>query len=506
MATATFRDYELDGRHIDLLDRTSVTDAGLSQHNSQWASLRAMYTTDKMGIEHKVSFFRNDNPDNNVDAHVFFSEDLLPSSQSRRAEETLTLSPSIYGRYYFLMPKENTLVFSWNFSYGNTRRNSSYRLGDLDPIINDNRERVYTPNANLSYSKGLGHNNTFRTSLMTYTSIYDTRYAGSYVDRQKLVSSENMLFLEYMQNWAIGLSLYSRVGASYVIGRVNGINTLEQWNPRLGMQLQYQINSRHSASISAWWGNSHPGPAASNTAIVQSDELMWLMGNPGLRNTIFQMVDVSYNFIPTDKLSFSFYAQYEGNPHKQAYEYMVLPGYNGLVRRTINSGTAHDWIGVISGSLKLLGNALNLTASVKGNRVVLTGVDAQSLNDLRGSLRVNYFLGNFSFSANYSTPAKYLGAWSYGQVTRVKESSYGVSINYALGELKMTLSSSNWFNKGRSYADFDSDHYSSHSWRGNVGIAPEISMRVSYAFLPRKEVNRNNELGGASSVGSAILK
>lgn len=502
----SYRDFNFAGQHIANLDRKSVTDDGLYTHNGEWASVRAMYTSDKMQIEHSLSFGRSDQPSNNSSSHVDFSDAILPSSASTSGEESVSVTPGVRGRYFFMFPKGNSLNVNWDFSYGHTRRNSTYILGQLDPVVNNNRERVYTPNANISYSKRFAHQNTFRTALMTYTSIYDTHYEGSYNGTQKLISSENMMFLEYMQNWQMGLSLYSRVGMSYVLGRVNGETTLQQWNPRLGLQLQYQINQMNSASISAWWGNSHPGPSSSNSAIVQSDELLWLEGNPDLRNTIFQMVDISYNFIPTNRLSFAFYAKYEGNPHKQAYEYMVRPGYDGLVRRTINSGTAHDWTATLSGSLRLLDNSLQLSAKLSGNRVVLTGIDAQSLNSGYVSANANYFLGNFSLSAYYISPRKFLGAWSMGQVTTLKNSTYGVTVNYAVGEFKASLSSSNWWNNARQYTDFTSEHYSESGWTWGSGVAANICLHLSYTIPYGKKVSRDNQLGGASSAGSAILK
>ncbi len=504
--TETYRDFYLGDRHIDSMERISTSENALWEHNGEWASIRAIYATEKMQIRHTAGFNRSEQPVSSSDARVEFTAGAFPLSMSHSAEYTLSLSPYASGGYLFTLPKGNSLNIYWDFSYKSTRRNSSYRLGDLSPIVNDNREKVYTPNATLQYSKRFNHDNTFRTALMTYNSIYDTHYAGSYDGRQKLLSSETMLFLEYMQNWAAGLDLYTRLGMSYVVGRVNGVNTLQQWNPRLGMQLRYRINEQHSASISAWWGNSHPGPSASNTAIVQSNELLWLMGNPDLRNTIFQSVNLSYDFIPTNHFSLAFYAQYEGNPHKQAYEYMVLPGYDGLVRRTINSGTAHDWTATVTGTLRLLDNSLVIKVNVVGNRVVLTGVDAQSLNAGRTSVNVTYMLGNFSFDGWYFSPAKYLGAWSMGTVTTIRSSGYGLQVSYSNGDFKASLSSCNWWNRARTETSFASPRYSQSGWSWNQGMAPSISLNLSYTFSYGKKISHGDQLGGGGSTGSAILK
>lgn len=504
--TESFRDFNFDGHHLDLLEKHSVTDGGLITHNGEWVSLRTIYSTSTAQIRHTIGFNRSAQPSDNTESHVEFSQNLLPSSHSVSDENSRRLNPYISGGYIFTLPKGNFLNLYWDFSYNSTRRNSSYRLGDLDAIRNDNHEKVYVPNASLNYSKRFSHDNTFRTSLMTYNSIYDTHYAGSYDGRQKLLSSENMLFLEYMQNWACGLNLYSRVGMSFVAGRVNGVTTIRQWNPRLGMQLRYRINQMHSASISAWWGNSHPGPAASNTAIVRSNELLWLMGNPDLRNTLFQTVNVSYDFIPTNKFSLSLYAQYVGNPHKQAYEFMVLPGYDGLVRRTINSGTAHDWTAHISGSLRLLDNTLSIKATVSGNRVVLTGVDARTLNALKGSVNINYLLGNFAFSGWWNSPSKHLGAWSMGTLASVRCHSYGLQVSYSTGDFKASIASGNWWSNGRVTSDFTSPHYSSNLWAWEASRAPKLQFQLSYTFSYGKKVSRDDQLSGGGSSSSAILK
>lgn len=89
----------------------------------------------------------------------------------------------------FFMPKGNSLTVDWSFGHSANRKNSSYSLGNLPPIVNANREKVYSPQLTLHYTKDLGHNNSLRTMLSSYAQCYHTRYAGTYDGLQKLISS-----------------------------------------------------------------------------------------------------------------------------------------------------------------------------------------------------------------------------------------------------------------------------------------------------------------------------
>ena len=399
----------------------------------QGISADAIYQTATVNIRHTLSFGRSGLPHDDKTSHVVYTDALFPSSDADSRESSVSTMPSVSARYLFILPKNNVVTVNWNMGYSHTTRSLLYRLGQLDPIANDNRDNTYTPSANIYYTKKLGHNNTFRAAISTSNSISDTHYSGSYDGLQRVRTSDNQLLGEYSQNWSNGLSLFSRAGVTYTLDRVNGVNTLNQWNPLLGVQLQYYINQKHMASASAWWTSGSPAASSANSALVQSNELLWLMGNPDLRGTSNRQVSLSYYFIPTNVFSLSVYGKYDDTDRNLVYEYMTLPGYDGLVRRTINSGSRNTWTGDLSATLRLLRNSLVVNGGVSAQRVVLTGIDAQSHNTLIPRIYASYMTGHFAFSANFSSGGTSINSSPLNR--RFKNPcTYGVQVTYAVGE------------------------------------------------------------------------
>ncbi|MBD5203906.1 MAG: hypothetical protein HDS82_03405 [Bacteroidales bacterium] len=501
----TFRDFMFEDREVGLLERITDTDYSDIRNNSENAAIRASYNNNRgMYLGHTVSFSRIGTPRGLQSGNIAFSAPILPSTEYEQNNTSTSNNASIKGYYQFALPKENFLITDWSFSYSANKNMNSYALGNLAPIITDINEKSYTPDATIFYSKRLKHRNSLRVMLNSYAHFYDTRYSGESLANQRLTSSESMVFLEYLQNFEFGLNLYTRLGASYVYGKLNHATISSDWNPRLGVSLDYSINSNHHLNAEGWWANSAPRPAWTNDATVRQDELIWIAGNPDMRNVYGPMSSVTYTYIPVNMFSIAASARYDVYRHGPIYVYAPTEGYDGLIRSFSDDNTEKLFSVSLSATARLLRNSLILNARGTYKRESLSGILPMSRNDFTGSAFASYYFGNMALTMYYDSPSTSILS-RLGTSFHAK-SSYGLMINYSIGNLKAELSFRNWFSKGRVYERYASATFCSDGWRWIQGRARRLELSLTYTFNYGKNVERNDDLENIAKKNSAILE
>lgn len=501
-----FRDIYFQGRHLDEVIKSTGLSNSLQLDNQQWINFRAAYSSGNTYITHSFGFGRFGYPRNRKISDVSFRPEIMATSTTLTNEENQTITPYMEGYYWFQLPKKNYLSARWYIRHSGNRRRSFYHLDGTDPILNNNRESSWSPHLIITYTKKFAYDNSLRIALMSFTDYFNTQYSGSYNDRQRLLGSENMLFIEYMQTYRKKLYLYSRVGVSYVLAQINGKLSQRQWNPRLGLQLQYRPDERWSTSIEGWWGNSHPQASYSNTAIVQVNELMWRMGNPDMRNVIFATAIASANYVPVNWFSVSANLKYEGNLKIIANDYFSEIGKDGLVSKSVNNGDAHKYNASLSATFKLLKNKLIFNVSGSADKTVLTGICGQTRSWLQGQAYAKYYLKNFNFMMYVSSPEKTLDAYSDNCFIKTM-TNYGLQVGYGNSDFSVQINFHNWFRgKGVSRKYFRSSRYEYAERRLQQNCSRRLSATITYTFGYGKKLRRSYELDDGASGSSAILK
>lgn len=500
-----YKDFDLEGIHYNEVTRKSEVSGQHSRMNTQNFSLRATYTKGNTVIVHTAGFYRNATPKENSTSAVSFSDNLFDATRTSSRAFRQELAPSVKGYYRFGLPKNSFLTTSWSLTHSGTRHSSFYQLGENTPIVNSQKERAYTPNATIEFTKQLGGSRTLRAIVSSLNAFFRTEYAGSYEGIQKLTSSDNSLYLSYSQYWQRGISLFTKLGATYAYGRVNGENTLSEWDPQAGIELQWMINPHNLLSGEGWLGNRTPSSSTSNSALMQSNELLWIEGNPDLKNTKYFQTFWTYSFIPTNSLSLSASLLYVGNYDKYANLYYTSDLCGGLIRKVVNSGSIHAYSAIISGTLRLLNNSLAITLRGSANRNRFTGIDAMTADWLTGTAMATYIIKGCAVSLYYTSPEKTTGIFDRGSVTRLP-AQYGASIAYGNGNFNASLAFNNWWSDGECRNTFTSPHFSSVRGVKGTGFDRSFELTLTYTFPYGKKVSRDNELEKASGAGSAILE
>lgn len=390
--TESYKDIDFQGKYYDMLERTLRCGDGYREnytHTDGW--FRFAYEGNKSYIQHTL-FLSGFDKSKLDSSSITFTGNLVAPSISHTYDSNSSFSQGISGYYNFTTSSKSSVFVHWIFRHDRNKGNSSHIYNNENPIANENVENGYSPSVYAGYSQSLNNNNMLRFTVCTRNNIFKTHYMGSYMGTQKMLSSDNDFSVEYFHNWKFGLNLYAQAGVNYSINRIDGETTMDKLNPLAKLQLGYQFNDRNNLSFIAAWMSNTPEASSSSSVLIQSNELLWLQGNPDLNTSHIYGFSMNYSFVPTNWFNMYAYLNYDKETNRPTAYYYSLPGHDGIVRGTLNDSDKTSYEAVVSGSFSLLNNSLNFNLSGGAQRVEFSGINPQTWQWLWGRVSASYYL------------------------------------------------------------------------------------------------------------------
>lgn len=486
------------------LTRTEFADNVHFRNNQFPITLRATYNTEKLQIRNTVGYSRSSYPVNTQSGALIYSPNVAAGYTYSRTSPSHSNSLSYNGSYYIVLPNDFAIDASPLFSYTHTNDALTYSSTASDPIERNARENAYNYRLDAYLHKRINQQHTLMLGGVGGEWANNLRYTGSSLtyDRFKNYFLGGMLCYQLRLD---NVRLYSDAGFLWEKSDINGIQNADRY-PFVHINLSYSPNSHHSAGAYFQFANNTPGIDSKASDLLQDNEYMYLTGYPLLENSRHITINLSYAWMPSNKLSMSAYGNYFELFDRQMTVYEPYNDGSALLRTFINSGNYIQGEIGVSANVKLFDSKLHVYFSPRHRFYRSTGVYERSFNPFQFQAQATYYLDQFHFTAYYMTPNKMM--FSSSPRTYRSRDNYGIEAGWGNSEWNVTISASNLFNSKWDVSDhyIESPLYTEHRTGYGTSYHAQLNLSVTYTFGYGKKVQRGNEVGAQQGAGSGILK
>lgn len=503
--TDTWAAYMLaDGNDNGNIDRSEICTASHKRSDEFPVSLRISYNTDRFTARNTINYTHNSTPRNDMSGRLDIGGHQEDSHEYRR------LSPSRYNNFYYhgnfwgSAGKGIILNITPSFNYTRRSNRSEYSSTAAPAINNKITEDAYNWGVQASGSKAIGQNQNLLFDFTSGQTINRLRYSNS----NNSFNSFSNLFLGGLARYRFQTSRYSlnaHLRVAYEHTSINGIINKDIY-PTVGLRGSLLLDRKNQLNAYLYYQTTTPGIGLRSDDIVQSNELMYITGNPNLHNVRNIVSNISYNFAPDNAFSTAFFTGYEEDFDRVAAIYRLYENGTALLRDFINDGNYLKFYIGASINYKMLDNSLQLYGNVAQNFYRTTGIYKTDLCPIRIQLQATYYWKLFNIQVWWANKEKKLTENS--NIIICGRDSYGLSMGWGNGVWNVNFSARNILRR----------NWESSTWYRNTPLYAErqiyydpwahanLNLSITYTVGYGKKIRRGNEIGGGTTAPSAILK
>ncbi len=482
--------------------RDENTTSSLRENHNPYASMRAVYSTEKTTVSNTLGFQYRNSPENYDEIATTFSSPAYISSVARSNTRRKNISPSFSGTYHFLLPRNFGLIISPSATYGHNTSDYYYTDGS-DMVVNDVKENAYTAFMSVLAQKnwgpqsvGFSVNGEMAGNRITYT--------GS--NPATVKSSRRAIGMRLRGNISFG-GFRLNADVKCFFNRTSFDSSyISEWLPGYYLYGSYTFNKKNSISFSSEMSSWTIPITERSPNIVVRNQIDAIQGNPSLRAFRYNACDLRYQWIPRQNFAVSLFSRFyrHDKPVTRVYVPTEIDGHTMMLRSYKRDGFYADLSYGLGTWLSLFDSSLTLSGSLYAHSVSRRGMIHHTQSYVAFDLQAYYYLKNFYFSAYYRYRDKYVSASSIS----TSPSFYRVSVGWSRNGFNVSLSADNIFRSdwlsNSSYALYPryactTFGYSSSSHRSFV-------IDLSYSFSYGKKLRQTDELRRSGWAPSGIVE
>lgn len=486
------------------INRTETLEKSRFKQNQYPVTFRATYNSDKIQVRNTFGFQHFANP------RIYHSGtlDYLPEiagsySYERNAPQRNNLI-SYSGSWFFSLPKNFSFDISPIFNYTHTNALTEYSAAGTTDIIRQAREDAYYFRIDGYLRKNIGQKHSIMAGVNGGQWSNRLHYTGNNAYNDKFSNSFAAGIVGYnFQTQKITLNFDA--GLAWEKSDINGYSKDDRY-PFTHINVRYSLNDKNMFSAYFQYASNTAGITEKASDILQENELLYISGNPDLKNSRHTTVNLSYTWIPSNAFGMSAYGRFFGIYDRMFQTYSHYNNGHALIRNWINDGDYLTGTLGMAFNWKLINNKLQLYANPEIYFHKITGSCPLSYNPFILRIQAIYYLNQFYFQGVYETPQK--GVRFNTNTLYCNRNYYSLTAGWSNSDWNIRLSAYNFFNRGwkNSTWELTTPLYSEVKTNYGNYYHSRINISATYTFGYGKKVQRGNEVGEQQGAGSAIMK
>ena len=495
----TYNDIFYKNNYYDFL-KHEIEEHEFQRDNVLNITLNTKYVSQNFWAIHSFSYLCNRNPGSGTTDSGKWSDDLFGNEDSRLSTKSKSISPQLSGNYFARL--SNKWNFSWYWSYSYFSNNNSNRFTSDLSIDNYSNEDVHS--VKIIALPSFKCTDKLRVQLRAQVDIdiYSIKYnrqASNEYNQNRLEFLSNLSF-----NWHLSDKLNISATPGIAISKLKDENVKHLYlRPTAGMSFNYKARPNIIMGGSLKFYMRSPKASEVSSAIVQSTNLIWITGNPHLKNLTSYDLYLSTHYLANDYLNISTGLGYVRTYNSLIYNYTAASDEKGgVIKHYTNAKPTSNYRANIDISGSFFNNHLSVSLVPQWRCTSTSGEYASTLNTLTFSSNIDLVFSNNSIRLMYEAPSKYLSL--SGMEKSWEQDAWSISYTYGNGNVYFKLSIEDIFNKKhKSWVQYNSSNFSSTKHYLKTGR--KLCVNFTYTFGFGKKIDRSINFDDPINIKTSIV-